>query len=58
MFNVNIVVNHIRGLDNTVADVLSRWQQTPDNLERLYNLIDSPVWLNARFDLTLLNHDI
>ena len=24
MFNVNIVISHIRGLDNTVADLLSR----------------------------------
>ena len=30
-FYVNIVINHIRGLDNTATDWLSRWQQTPDN---------------------------
>ena len=48
MYNINIVVSHIRGLDNTVADLLSRWHQTSDN----------PVWVNAPLDLTFLNHDI
>ena len=52
MFNVNIVVNHISGLENTVADFLSRWHQN------LHHLIDSPVWLNANLDVTLLNLDI
>ena len=25
VFNVNIIVSHIKGLDNNVADLLSRW---------------------------------
>ena len=31
MFNVNIIVSHIRGLDNSIADLLSRWYLTVDN---------------------------
>ena len=58
IFNVNIVVSHIRGLSNTVADLLSRRQQTTDNFQKLYNLIDSHVWVNAHLDLTLLDHNI
>ena len=42
MFNDNIVVNHIRGLENTMVAFLFRWHQTPDNLQKMYNLIYSP----------------
>ena len=58
MFNIEIVVSHIRGSDNTVADLLSRWNQTPDNFQKLYDLIESPVWVNTHLDLSVLNDDI
>ena len=39
----NIIVSHIRGVDNTVSNLLSTWHQTSDNFQKLYNLIESPV---------------
>ena len=33
MFNVNIIVNHIRGRDNSIADLLSRWHLTVHNTQ-------------------------
>ena len=58
MYNINIIFSHIRGLDNTVAGLLSRWHQTPDNCIKLYQLMESPVCVNAHLDLILLNYDI
>ena len=39
MFNVNIIVSHIRVLDNTVADLISRWCNT-DHVVKLHSLVD------------------
>ena len=58
MYNINLIVSHIRGLDNTVADLLSRCHHTPNNFQKLSHWIESPVWVNAHLDLILLNHDI
>ena len=58
IFNINIIVSHIKGLENNVADLLSRWHHTSDNFQKLNDLIECPVWVNSHLDLTLLNHDI
>ena len=58
MFNVNIIVSHIRGRDNSIADLLSRWHLTVHNIQELHNLVENPVWIDTHIDLTLLNHDI
>ena len=58
MFNVNIIVSHIKGLDNSIADLLSRWHVTVDNCQILHTLVENPVWVDTHIDLTLLNHDV
>ena len=58
IYNINVVVTHIRGRDNSVADLLSRWYQTSDNHHKLYEFIELPIWVDVHLDLTLLNHDI
>ena len=35
MFYVNNIVSHIKGLDNSIADLLSRWHVTVDNCQKL-----------------------
>ena len=58
MFNIDLVVSHIKGADNRVADLLSRWHLTADNASKLSQLVQSPIWINTHIDLTLFNHDI
>ena len=58
MFNVNIIVCHIRGLDNYIADLLFRWHLTADNSKNFNMLLENPFWVDTHIDLTLLNHDI
>ena len=58
MFNVNVIVSHIKGLDNSIANLLSRWHLTTDNSKKLHTLVDNPVWVDTHIDITLLNYDI
>ena len=43
MFNVNIIVSHIRGLDNPIVDLLSRWHLTDNNSKKLHALVQDPI---------------
>ena len=58
IYNVNLVVSHIKGIDNTEADLLSRWNATPDNVQKLNQLVECPLWVDTHIILTLFNHDI
>ena len=58
IYNVNLLVSHIKGTDNTVADLLSRWNTTPGNVQKLNQMVECPVWVDTHVDLTLFNHDI
>ena len=58
MFNINIIVGHIKGLDNSIVDLLSRWHLVADNSRKLSMLLENPLWVNTHKHLILLNHDI
>ena len=53
IYNINVIVTHIRGHDNSVVDLLSRWYQTSDNHHKLYEFIELPIWVDVNLD-----HDI
>ena len=58
MFNIHIVVLHIPGRNNVLADLLSRWQFSYENYEALLQLLSDPLWIPTHLDLTLLNYTI
>ena len=58
MYNVSIDFTHIAGVQNSVADLLSRWKYNSTSLQKLYAFIPNPIWMNTHIDLTLLNFDI
>ena len=58
MYNVSIDFTHISGVQNSVADLLSRWRYDTASMDKLYKIIPNPVWMNTHIDLTLLNYDI
>ena len=39
MYNIELVVSHIPGVTNVVADLLSRWQQSDHDITKLNDLI-------------------
>ena len=58
LFNVHSSVHHISGKDDDVADLLSRWTGSQQNLYQLSTFISDPVWMLSHMDLTILNHQI
>ena len=55
MFNINFTFSHIPGKSNVVADLLSRWNKTSQNFEKLKELVPNYIWIDTHLDLTLLN---
>ena len=58
LYNVTLVTSLVHGVHNTVADLLSRWHNTANNMDKLYKFIPKPIWVNTHLDLMLLNYSI
>ena len=58
MFNIGFIFSHIPGVQNSVADLLSRWKQDSEHIKKLSTFIHEPVWVDTHLDLTALNHCI
>ena len=58
IFHIHIVVVHIPGKSNILADLLSRWQFTADNCKNLAHILPDYSWISTHLDLTLLNYRI
>ena len=58
MYNIGLEVSHIPGVINVVADLLSRWQSTEQNIAKLRSLLPSHQWLQVHIDHTKLNANI
>ena len=58
IYNVHMVINHIPGVSNVIADLLSRWQGTALNMQTLSNFVPSFQWVPVHIDHTKLNEDI
>ena len=55
--NVSIDFTHISGVQNSVADLLSRWRYDTASMDKWYKIVPNPVLMNTQIDLTLLNYD-
>ena len=58
IFNIHLVISHIPGKNNHIADLLSRWTITTNPEDKLKQLLPQFIWINTHIDLTALNHDI
>ena len=56
--DIDLQYVHIRGIENKVADVLSRWQGTTDQYNLLYTHIQRPVWLPVSQDMLELDPEM
>ena len=52
---VDLAYKHVLGQNNVVADLLSRWGNTPQNWAQLLRHVNNPVWLPVQ--LSMLNVD-
>jgi hypothetical protein len=59
VYDVNIICQHIKGEDNKIADLLSRWTEQSNLHARLYTLLnDSPKWAYPEPKFLELNMEI
>ena len=58
MLNIHIVVLHIPGKNNVLADLLSRLQFSSEYYQALQQLFPTPTWVPTHLDLTILNYSI
>ena len=49
--NIDIMVVHIPGKVNPVADLLSRWNITANNVSKLQQLVHPVTWIPTSVDL-------
>ena len=49
--DIDLQYVHVLGKNNTVADLLSRWQYSEQNVIQLKQFIDNPVWLPVDYAL-------
>ena len=57
-FNISIMVVHVPGKLNPVADLLSRWNITVDNFSKLQQLVHPVTWVPAPQDLLFCDDSI
>ena len=55
--NISMTICCTEESHNNAADLLSRWKNAPEDILKMNQLVDSPIWINTHFDLTLLNYD-
>ena len=58
MFNIDIIIIHVPGISNQVADLLSRWTITSNPQSKLMQMLPHFQWIDTHIDLTKLNYFI
>ena len=58
LVDIDLQYAHIRGVDNKVADVLSRWQGSIQQTQWLQSQVGMPIWLNVSYQLLELDPDL
>ena len=58
IWDINLVVHHIPGYKNKIADCLSRWQGTEQCCQKLSSLVPQAEWCQLTHDVFEVNYDI
>ena len=58
LFDVQLIYKHVPGKLNTVADLLSRWDNTGHQLQLLKCLVPNFVWVPSCPELLEINNEI
>ena len=56
--DIDLQYVHVLGKNNVVADLLSRWQYTTENVTQLNALVSSPVWLSVSVDMLEIDNTL
>ena len=58
LFNIQLLVKHVPGVQNQTADLFSRWQNTDSQIAKLNSLVPECEWMLVHLDHTHLNKNI
>ena len=58
MFNIHLIMVHIPGKCNAIADLLSRWLIVANPQDKLQKILSEFIWVNMHINLTALNYNI
>ena len=58
LYDLEVTYVHIRGKHNVIADLLSRWVPTPQNVLKLHSHIPDPLWISVPENILELDNDI
>ena len=58
MLDINLIVLHVLGINNTAADILSSWFANDALRNNLCSIIPHPVWSKVDIHQTFLNYSI
>ena len=56
--DVGVQYAHILGRDNSVADLLSRWQFSEQNVAQLQQFIQNPIWLPVNIGILEVDYSV
>ena len=56
-YNIMLKTIHIEGKNNSAADLLSRWHNSPD-VQKLNIVVNSPQWIHVPMNFTDIDWDI
>ena len=57
-FDIELFPIHIPGIQNSVADLLSRWDATPLNIQVLQQYMSCPIWMPVSHDMLCIGCSI
>ena len=56
--DIDLQYVHIRGLDNGVADQLSHWTGSPNDISKLLSQVQDPIWVPVNIKLLDIDHEL
>ena len=56
--DIDLSYSHIAGTQNVVADLLSRWQNSVEQAQKLHKAIQNPTWMSIPHNVLQLNNHI
>ena len=57
-YDIELVVVHIQGKAHNTADLLSRWEGSIDDYQKLGKLVNNPIWHDIKIEYLDVNFDI
>ena len=58
VYDIDLTYVHIMGKLNVVTDILSRWQNSVENIRLLHENIQDPLWIQVPNEMLIIDNNI